>query len=241
MPGRRRGRAWRVAEKPRPAPSRAGLIRASQLAGRAGSFKFPGCRPNAAFTKVTRSVRDARRHRIVRDIHGGAAQHRSQAKCALDSVLSSKLGNRSILHRLDWSTGPRLGRWSEPHLYFPRRRGALQSERTQRACPPIGPHGRPRTMPRMRRGDFDQTDRAYGRTRRRTSHVRMQSMPRAASIHRLSRERNYACDATLAGQSRRSPHSNRPADKPWLPSGLAFYCEPPVCGVAGRTCRGGTA
>ena len=107
--------------------------------------------------------------------------------------------------RLDWGSGqyctdsirrPAQAQ-SKPHLYFPRRRRGFQRERTQHACPPIGPHGRPRTMPRMRRGDFDQTDRAYGRTRRRTSHVRMQSMPRAASIHRLSRERNYSCDGTL--------------------------------------------
>jgi hypothetical protein len=94
---------------------------------------------------------------------------------------------------------------SEPHLYFPRRRRALQGERTQRACPSSGPHGRSGTMPRMRRGDFDQTDRTYGRTRHRTPHVRMQAMPRATSVHRRSCERNYSCDATLAGRPRRAP------------------------------------
>jgi hypothetical protein len=94
---------------------------------------------------------------------------------------------------------------SEPHLYFPRRRRALQSERIQRACPQIGPLGRSSTMPRMRRGDFDQTDRTFERTRRRTPHVRMQAMPRATGIHRRSCERNYSCDATLAGRPRRAP------------------------------------
>jgi hypothetical protein len=78
------------------------------------------------------------------------------------------------------------------------RRRAFQRERIQRACPPIGPHGRTGTMPRVRRGDFDQTGRTYGRTRRRTPHVRMQAMPRATSIHRRSREQDYSCDATLA-------------------------------------------
>jgi hypothetical protein len=49
-------------------------------------------------------------------------------------------------------------------------------------------HHKTSGAPRMRRGDFDQTDRTYGRTRRRTPHVRMQAMPRATSIHRRSRE-----------------------------------------------------
>ena len=97
------------------------------------------------------------------------------------------------------------------HLYFPRRRRAFQSERIQRACPPIGPHRRTGTMPRMRRGDFDQTDCTHERPTRRTPHVRMQSMPRATSIHRRSRERNYSCDATLTGWS---PQSNRSAENP---------------------------
>jgi hypothetical protein len=86
---------------------------------------------------------------------------------------------------------------SEPHFCRPGRRSALQSERIQRACPPIGPHGRTGIMPCMRRGDFDQADRTYEHTRRRTPHVRMPSMPRATSIHRRSGERNYSCDATL--------------------------------------------
>jgi hypothetical protein len=111
---------------------------------------------------------------------------------------------------------------SEPHLYFPRRRRAFQSERIQRACPPIGPHGRTGTMPRMRRGDFDQTDRAYERTRRRTPHVRMQAMPRATGIHRRSRERNYSCDATLAGRSPTPPQSNRLAENPGSLTGRGF-------------------
>ena len=90
------------------------------------------------------------------------------------------------------------------HLYFPRRRSAFQSERIQRACPPIGPHGRTGTMPHMRRGDFDQTDRTYECSRRRTPHVRMQAMPRATSIYRRSREPNCSCDATLTGWSPQS-------------------------------------
>jgi hypothetical protein len=81
---------------------------------------------------------------------------------------------------------------SEPHLYFPRRRRALQSERIQRACPSIGPPGRSGTMPGVRRGDFDQTDPTYERTTRRTPHIRMQAMPRATGIHRRSCERNYS-------------------------------------------------
>jgi hypothetical protein len=132
--------------------------------------------------------------------------------------------------RLDWGSGqyctdsirqPAQAQ-SKPHLYFPRRRRGFQRERTQHACPPIGPHGRPRTMPRMRRGDFDQTDRAYGRTRRRTSHVRMQSMPRAASIHRLSRERNYSCDGTLAGRPPAPRAFELPSGQPWHLTGRGF-------------------
>jgi hypothetical protein len=115
---------------------------------------------------------------------------------------------------------------------FPRRRRVFQSERIQRACPPIGPNGRTGTMPRMRRGDFDQTDRTYGRTRPRTPHVRMQAMPRATSIHRRSRERSYLYDTTLAGQSPAPPSLNRTAwRRPPALHWSGFRCEPPVCGV----------
>ena len=113
------------------------------------------------------------------------------------------------------STSRRHLKTSERHLYFPRRRRAFQSERIQRACPPIGPCGRTGTLPRMRRGDLDQTDRAYERTRHRTPHVRVQAMSRATSVHCRLRERNDSWVATLAGRSPTPPpQSNRSAENP---------------------------
>ena len=101
---------------------------------------------------------------------------------------------------------------SEPALVLCKEdAAAFQSERIQRACPPIGPHGRTGTMPHMRRGDFDQTGHTYECFRCRTPHVRMQAMPRATSIHRRSREPNCSGDATLTGWS---PQSNRSAENP---------------------------
>jgi hypothetical protein len=146
----------------------------------------------------------------------------SEAALAIPAQwLSLKIGNlfhfaqtRLVKRPQAQTRSRRRHKTSEPHLYFPRRRGALQSERTQRACPPIGAHGRTGTVPRMRRGDVDQTDRTYERTRRRTPHVRMQAMPRATSIHCCSCERNYSCDATLAGRLRRASPSDRPAENP---------------------------
>jgi hypothetical protein len=74
----------------------------------------------------------------------------------------------------------------------------------------------------MRRGDFDQTDRAYGRTRRRTSHIRMQSMPRAASIHRVSRKQNFPYDGTLAERPPAPPAFELPRGQPWHLTGEGF-------------------
>jgi hypothetical protein len=127
---------------------------------------------------------------------------------------------------------------SEPHLYFPRRRRAFQSERMQRACPPIGPLGRTGTMPRMRRGDLDQTGRTYERTRRRTPHVRMQAMPRATSIHRRSREQNDSCDATLAGRSPTPLPSNRLAENPGSLTGRGYLCVRQFAGSRLGACCG---
>jgi hypothetical protein len=152
---------------------------------------------------------------LVGDLDGGAAQrrHPSRAECAGEIVLSSKVGEVVNIAQTRLVNRHRLS--PSRTLYFPRRRRGFQRERTQHACPPIGPHGRPGTMPRMRRGDFDQTDRAYGRTRPRTPHVRMQRMPRAASIHRLSRKQHYPCDGTLAGQSPARRAFEPPGGRPW--------------------------
>jgi hypothetical protein len=146
------------------------------------------------------------------------------------------------LHRLDRSTGPGSGRsrrhhkMSRAYLYCPKEMQSVpEREDTQRACSPIGPHGRTGTMPRMRRGDFDPTDRAYERARRRAPHVRVQAMPRATSIHRRSRERNYSCDAPLAGRSPTAPPAIEPlGGEPRLPTGRGSLSEPPVCGGATR-------
>jgi hypothetical protein len=124
-------------------------------------------------------------------------------------------------------------RCPEPHLYCPKEMQSVpEREDTQRACSPIGPHGRTGTMPRMRRGDFDPTDRAYERARRRAPHVRVQAMPRATSIHRRSRERNYSCDAPLAGRSPTAPPAIEPlGGEPRLPTGRGSLSEPPVAGA----------
>ncbi len=85
----------------------------------------------------------------------------------------------------------------------------------------------------MRRGNFDrlvEPMNAQGVERR---HVRMQSMSLATSIHDRSRERNYSCNATLAGRSPAVPSAigSLSAGPPRL-TGRAFLHEPPVWGTA---------
>jgi hypothetical protein len=128
--------------------------------GQAEPYRIKGqCSPRLEWRQSPASMRRCPgrrppRHVCARHPTGNRKAPGPSLKLGSDQYYTDSIGQtRAGLSTIE--TPP--NKTSEPHLYFPRRREAFQSERTQRACPPIGPHGRTGTMPRMRRGDVDQT------------------------------------------------------------------------------------